>query len=549
VVEPASVIGHVFERGALEAIVEEPVRAGLEVHLVALVEKLLLNPEDSLDEDPKFRFHHILIRDAAYNGVLKRQRATLHERFADWGERVNREREREAEYDELLGYHLEQAHDYLADLGPLDDHGRELAARAAGHLASAGRRAFARADMPAAANLLRRAVTLLPTDDRTRLELLPDLGEALMDTGEFAWAETFLDEAVEAARAIGDARLEAGAVLTRLYVRHHTVEDLETWREEVEREATRSIERLEGDDTAHAELAKAWRILAFVHGVVARYGEAAEAVGKATEHARLAGDARQEARSASAYTLAALHGPTPVPEAIARSEHLLAQGLATRQAEARVLSVLAHLRAMQGDFDEARQLYARARVILEEHGTAVSAAFTSIESGVVEMLAGDPAAAERELRKDYETLTDLGEKYFLPPITALLAQAVAAQGRHEEAAEIAGSARMLAAEDDLEAQALWRSVQARVLSAQGQHDDAEALAREAIELLGQTDAVVRQADALMDLAVVLVERGQVRAARAVVEESRQLYERKESIVAHERAQAMLAELETQMRTS
>jgi class 3 adenylate cyclase/predicted ATPase len=549
VIEPASVIGLVFEGAALEALVEEPLRADLDAHLSALVDRQLVNPELTVDEEPRFRFHHILIRDAAYNGVLKRARATLHERFADWGERVNRERERETEYDELLGYHLEQAHDYLAELAPLDDHGRELGTRAAAHLASAGNRAFTRADMPAAANLLRRAVTLLPAQDRTRLELLPDLGEALMDTGEFAWAETFLDEAVEAAKEIGDARLEAGAVLTRLYVRHHTVEDLESWREEVEREARRAIERLEGDDTAHAVLAKAWRILAFVHGIVARYGEAADAVAQATEHARLAGDRRQEARSASAYTLAALHGPTPVPEAIARSEHLLAQGLANRQSEARVLSVLAHLKAMQGDFEEARELYTRARVILEELGIAVSAAFTSIESSVVEMLAGDPVAAERELRKDYETLTNLGEKYFLPPITALLAQAVAAQGRHEEAAEIAGSARSLAADDDLEAQALWRSVQARVLSAQGQHDDAEALAREAIELLGQTDAVVRQADALMDLAEVLVERGQVRAARAVVEESRKLYERKESIVAHERAQALLAELEAQMPTS
>jgi len=549
VIEPASVIGHVFDQAALDAIVEEPLRADLESHLAALVDRQLLRPEPSIDEGPKFRFHHILIREAAYNGVLKRVRASLHERFADWGERVNRERERETEYEELLGYHLEQAHDYLADLGPLDEHGRELGGRAAGHLTSAGRRAFARADMPAAANLLRRAVNLLPGEDRARLELLPDLGEALMDIGEFAWAETFLDEAVTSAKATQDARLEAGAILTRLLVRHHTVEDLDGWREEVEREAKRAIERLEGDESAHAELAKAWRILAFVHGIVLRYGDAAAAVQQAVEHARLAGDRRQEARSASAYTLAALNGPTPVPEAIARCERLLAQGLATRQAEGRVLAVLAHLRAMQGEFEEARDLYTRSRTLLEELGIAVSAAFTSIESSMVEMLAGDPAAAERELRQDYEMLEKLGERYLLPPLAGLLARAVAAQGRHEEATEIASSAREFAAEDDLEAQAIWRGVQARILAAAGHVDEAEALAREAVDLLSQTDALVKQADALMELAEVLVTRGQVRAARAVVEESRLLYERKESVVAHQRAQALLAELEAQPASS
>jgi tetratricopeptide (TPR) repeat protein len=543
VIEPAAVIGHVFEQAALRELVGDPVRGELENLLGGLVEKQMIKPEPTVDEDPKFRFHHILIRDAAYNGILKRVRASLHERFADWGERVNRERDRETEYEELLGYHLEQAHDYLAGLGPLDGHGRELGDRGAGYLASAGNRAFARADMPAAANLLRRAATLLREDDPTRLGLLPDLGEALMETGEFVWAETFLDEAVEAAVATGDARLEAGAVLTRLLVRHPTAEDLDAWRQEVEREATQAIERLEGDESAHAELAKAWRLLGFVHGTVLRYGEAAKAVQKATEHARLAGDSRQEARSASAYTLAALHGPTPVPEAIARSERLLAQGLATRQAEGLVLCVLAHLRAMQGEFEEARELYTRARALLEELGVAVVAAWTSLESSAVEMLAGEPARAEERLRPDYETLTDMGEKYFLPLLTALLARSVLAQGRPDEAAEIAGTAGELAAEDDIEAQALWRGVRARILAAEGKTEEAERLAREAVELMSKTDAPVKQGDALLDLAEVLVRSGQTRAAQVVLEESKKLYESKQSAVAGARADALLAELE------
>jgi tetratricopeptide (TPR) repeat protein len=383
----------------------------------------------------------------------------------------------------------------------------------------------------------------LPEDDRARLELLPNLGEAMMEIGEFAWAETFLDEAVDAAKVTEDARLEAAAVLTRLLVRHHATDDLEGWREEVEREANHAIDRLEGDDSAHAELTKAWRLVGFVHGSALRYGDAADAVQRAIEHAQLAGDTRQEARSASSYTLAALEGPTPVPEAIERCEKLLAQGLANRQADAYVLAVLAHLRAMQGDFEEARELYTRARALFEELGLAVLATWTSFRSGAVEMLAGDPARAEEELRKDVETLTEMGEKFTLPPLTAHLAQSVFAQGRAEEAAEIAEIAKELAAEDDLEAQVLWRGVRAKVLATEGDFEEAERLAREAVELMRTSDAPVKRADALMDLAEVLVKSGQTHAAQEVIEESRRLYESKQSSVARAQAEALLAELE------
>ena len=44
-----------------------------------------MQPEELrwLDEDV-FRFHHVLIRDAAYRRLLKEARAELHERFAAW---------------------------------------------------------------------------------------------------------------------------------------------------------------------------------------------------------------------------------------------------------------------------------------------------------------------------------------------------------------------------------------------------------------------------------------------------------------------------------
>ena len=133
-------------------------------HLATLDRKQLVHPTAAtVDDDTSYRFHHILIRDAAYNGLLKRARASLHERFVDVGRARQRGADRELEFQEILGYHLEQAYRYLAELGPLDEHG--VRARRSARPNGWRRRADAPSpagDMPATANLLRRAAAVLP---------------------------------------------------------------------------------------------------------------------------------------------------------------------------------------------------------------------------------------------------------------------------------------------------------------------------------------------------------------------------------------------------
>jgi len=399
VIEPASVIGLFFERAAVDELVVDAVRADVETHLGSMTQKQLVRPQPA-HELGDFRFHHILVRDAAYQGILKRARAGLHERFADWAERINRDRNRETEFEEILGYHLEQAQQYLSELGPLDEHGLELAGRASIHLAAAGRRAFARGDMGAAANLLRRAVTLLPEGDPDRLALLPSLGEAMMETGEFAWAEVFLEEAVEGATAIAEERLREDALLTRLLARHHVATDLSAWRAEVEQTTDELIPRLM-ELKAHAELAMAWRMVAWLHAPMCRWEAAAAAQQQALDHARLAGNIRLEARLSSAYANSLCDGPTPVATAIARCEQMLDRGLGHRQSTGIVLTSLATLVALDGDFDRARSLYREGRAMLEDVGASVLAASTSFMLARVELLANAPEAAEIDLRRDY----------------------------------------------------------------------------------------------------------------------------------------------------
>jgi class 3 adenylate cyclase/tetratricopeptide (TPR) repeat protein len=541
VIGAASVVGQLFVQDAVEELVSERVREAVPGLLEALMHKRLIRPEQAdVPEERRYRFGHILIRDATYRGLLKRSRAVLHERFVAWADRVNEDRDRAVEYEEILGYHLEQAHMCLSELGPLDEHGRELGGRAAARLFSAGNRAFARGDMPAAANLLRRAVALLPTESPDRLARLPDLAEAMMAIGEFAWAETFLDEAIETAETMGKDGLAASARLLRLRVRSHSA-DPEDWTEQVVVEADRGLPVLEaaGD---HVELARALRMLAWAHGTACRYGKAAAAAQRAMDHASLGEDERQRQHAASQYAIAALYGPTPVPEAIERCESIVAEAREDRRTQGLVMSLLSGLRAMQGDFRAARDLYTRARLMLEEFGRSVVAASTSQQSCRVELLAGDPAAAERELRRDFDELSEMGERYFLSTAAGELAGAVYAQARYAEAEELTRVAEELSAEDDLTSQALWRSVRAKTLARRGLDGDAEELGREAVELLADTDALILQADALEDLAEVLALVGSD-GARGCLGEALGRLERKDDVVSVERVRASLQALD------
>src|SRR4029079_4417800 len=144
-------------------LVPDPLKPSLSQHLSTLSRKQFVRQADggiAADDADSYRFPHILIRDTAYNALLKRARAILHERFVAWAEQVNRERDREQEFEEILGYHLEQAYRYRSELGPIDAEGRAIGIRAAQRLGAAGRRAFARGDPPAGGPLLRSA--LLP---------------------------------------------------------------------------------------------------------------------------------------------------------------------------------------------------------------------------------------------------------------------------------------------------------------------------------------------------------------------------------------------------
>jgi class 3 adenylate cyclase/tetratricopeptide (TPR) repeat protein len=548
VIEPSSVAGFRFAQNAVSSLVGEPLGSAVGAHLGTLTTKELVRPDPTGPFwDDGYRFEHLLIRDATYNRLLKRTRATLHERFVDWADQLNRERGREAEFQEILGYHLEQAHRYLTELGPLDDHGRGLGVRAAGRLRAAGRRAFSRGDMPAAAGLLQRAADLMPVGRPERLELLPELGEALLDTGEFAAAKAFLKEAVDGAEEIGEERLRARAQVVRLQLEGH-VDDPGSWAEHAIAGAKDVLPVFEaaGDD---AGLAAAYRLLAWAYGTRCQFGEVAVAAERASVHARRAGDERQRRWARAQLAIAVVWGPTPVPEAIARCEEVIERASGERRTVGLVKSVLARLEAMRGDFERARALSREALATLEDMGKSVVTASTSLDSCGVEMLAGDPAAAERDLRRDYQALEEMGEKYLLSTVAAELAAVLVAMDRDEEAERFTRITQEVSTEDDLTSQALWRWAQARILARRGESEPALALAREATGLLAATDSLVEQANALVARAEVEAAVGRQADARHSAAQALELYERKGDVVSAAATRALLERLHVDGRVS
>ena len=169
---------------------------------------------------------------------------------------------------------------------------------------------------------------------------------------------------------------------------------------------------------------------------------------------------------------------------------------------------LATLTGMEGHFDDARQMVARGRAIAEDVGFKVLTAAYSSPSGYVEMLAGDPHAAERELREaGYRILEQMGEKGFLSTIAAESSPRRCTSRAATTSLSDSPTWQGLGPVDDLATQVEWRGTRARLLAGR-EAERAISLRNEAVALASETDYLNLQ-DALLHLAEVLTLGGRV----------------------------------------
>ncbi len=528
VVERAAVIGKQFYRGAVAELVTPAVSVGIDGHLEALRRKDMVEPEGTywIDE-PVYRFHHVLIRDAAYRSLLKEARAELHERFADWlevkaGALVG-------EHEEVIAFHLEQAHEYRRQLGPLDERGRALGERAAQRLRSAGARALAREDLAATANLLTRA---LERGSGGEDEIIWDLCEALLSAGDTSAAAALIDRfgqqaGTDSARRARREVLEAQ--LANLTGAGHIVQTAEL---------AAAAAAVLGEQGDRAGEAKGCQVAAQAYARLGRVAAAEEALDRALAAARAADDRRRITAVLAGAPRAALWGPSPVVRASGRCldiVRILRMNPGNRHVEAIALRCQAVLEAMRGRFEAAREIVGSGRATLEELGLAFELHETAVHAGIVELLADDPAAAAIHLRAARSGFETLGVASGAAQAAALLARALVDQGGHDEQALEQTHFAEEHGGEDLKTTITWASARAEALARMGDHEQALELARRAVALAAPTDALADKADASMALARVLRAAGQSGAAGEAASAAGALFAAKGHAVGVERA--------------
>jgi DNA-binding SARP family transcriptional activator/tetratricopeptide (TPR) repeat protein len=527
ILQVAAVIGRRFSRAVLLELLAAADQAMTGLQLRMLFEKRFIRSgaiEDYLS------FQHVLVRSVAYSGIPKAVRADLHERVADLLARRDTP-------DEVVGYHLEQSYRYGSELAPADGHAIELGRKAAARLASAAERAVVGEDMRAAAALFARAADLLPRHEPPRPQLLAALGEALGWVAEAAQASAVLEEAIEGARAVGDARLEWSARLEQSFARRQT--DAQAWADRTRREVEQAIEeceRLEHDEG----LMKAWRLLGILERDCGHHAAGEQALKHALAYASRHEDARMERLILGVLAQIAVSGPTPTVDAIRLVEGQLefARTRGYPQWEAECNERLAVLWAMRHEFDKAWRMLADSRALRESR--------LGWESGIelrsrahVATLAGDLAAAEPAYRAAQRSFAGRGNVWMAAAVAVELAHILVAQSRDPEALRITEQSVNELPAWDVAGQTLWRQARAKVLANSGALDEAERLARDAVELASTTDDLLLNANALVDLADVLRLAGDEDGAIHALERALLLYERKGNIVGAERARDSL----------
>ena len=534
VAERAAVVGREFTLGAVADLLPAVAASSARRHLDTLMRQQLMQADHAvlLPGGPGFRFQHALVHDAAYRRVPKALRAELHERLAGWLE--GQTGTRITELEEIVGHHLERAVHYRIELGDDEAGVQELAGRAAARLAAAGRRAFERTDFGATDSLVTRALELLPPEDPATVELLNLLAYALGPRGAIERQSEVLAEAVRRATRLGDRTGEWHARLERRWTdvsRGGSLTD-------AHRDAERALRVFEQAGDAIG-MARASGMIASAQRLRGEGREATITSERAVANARRSG-ASVSSRFAPQWELASalLAGPTPVPAAIARCEELLGDAPESLVLTTGVTWVLGVLRAMNGDFETARDLVDRAASICETRSISRPLVIIALAAGRIEVLAGEPALAERRYRGGLELAGELGERRNGDAIRVRLAEALCLMGRTQEAAE---QLHATAGPDNSAVNsARWRFTRARVLALQGDATDAEARAREAIAGLAATDLLDVQGDAALALALVLAAAGdRAEESADALDQAVHFYERKGGIAAVGLARSLL----------
>lgn len=524
VIECGAIEGKVFHRGAVQELAPERLRDSVGAHLLALVRKDLIRPEQAMiPGDDACRFRHLLIRDAAYESVPKETRAKLHETFAAWLDT----HAQLVEQDEIVGYHLEQAARYRGEIGAAD---ADVAERAARRLSAAGLGALGRGDWNTARSLMRRAIALLPAGHEARLEVLPDYYVALGELGDTEDARDAVAElessADERARAYG-AMFAAAETVQPESLRALTASAMEFFKRTGD---------LKG-------LTYATRLSAYERWTVCRVAEAVEKFEAAAAYAARAGLQYVEDEMRARIALACFFGPFPVAESIARLEQLVEEYAERPLVVARIRTGLARLLAISGDISAARELPDGAQLFRE---AGIHAAFSGIyiTRAWIAWCDSDFEEEERMRRLAVEHTEQLPDPGHIATNSLHLGTCLADRGKDKEAERWLLRARETTLPGDVVDIVGMDTLEAVLWARRGELDEAERLARRALTTADRTDHAVIRGGTRARVAEVFERVGRIDEAKTVLDEALQLAEDQGRLVPAQRARDQIAALAT-----
>ena len=506
VVRHGALVGRVFWQGA---VAELDPTLDVDAALSDLVDRQLLTrePISTISGETAFRFRHVLIRDVAYGGLGKGERARLHRAFAAWLQTRSTE-----ELIEPQAYHLERAASLSAELDGLIP--AELRAEAAEALERAGCRALDREANRTARRLLLRAIELEPSLDRQL-----QAARAAWRLWELPAASVEMEDVRSRAKASGERTVE-GLALTQL------AEIVLNRNADVEEARTLGLEALEllADAPGDAR-SEALTLLSSVGWWQGDLESVERYTGEALEIAREAGRADLESLALSEVAAAHLARlQLTRADAVLDDAAALAVSSGSLSAAAWAARVRGSVNLRRGLFDEAERQFRTARELFEEVGAASDAGRTQQLEGLAVWQGGDPDRAEQIVREAVRTLLSLQERAKVIEAQRTLAELVLAKGHVEEAERWALSAVETVGMQDTMSRSNVRMVLGLVRAAQGRDDEAELLLRSAIDSLASTDYRNSEPEPLAAYARFLRDRGRGEEAAALEERLDELLE-------------------------
>jgi class 3 adenylate cyclase/tetratricopeptide (TPR) repeat protein len=497
VLQSAALIGRVFWRGALDRLAPDlDVCAPLD----RLLEREFVVPEErsSISGDSAFRFKHVLIRDVAYGGMSKAQRAEQHEVFAAWvGERAR------DELAEIRAHHLDHAAALLAELkGAVPP---DLAREAAEALEEAGRRALRRGALLAARRTLLRAVELQQSPRRRYLA-----AHAAWRLSDVPTVRDEAEEALAEAHAAALPDVEGRTLVLLADVALHTDSDVARAHEL----ADEALAILPED-----ELAGLYDAHTLITTIFWWIGDADGATRHAEAMLDLAHRASRPDLESLALTqlagVAGVRGDDDASLAQLQRAETLAEASGSREALAYAFAVHGR-RFGKDESDEAERYLRQALEMFEESGAAGRYGWTLSNLAAVYEQRGDLQQAEKTYREAVRRLRRTHEQGYLVEAERGLAEVLVAQGKIDEADRLVAEAQRRVGRDDVWTRASMLHASGLVSAAKGHTKEAEAAFAQALEVIEPTMYTILTNEVRASLASLRAEP----AATAVPDEPR-----------------------------